>query len=208
MTGVRADIAELLRAGATQAQISEQLHVTTHTVRRTREILRIPLPPGRAKRTRAELDAIEDQAVTMLRAGASLARIYAELRLSRNRITELRRLHAIPVPAHQHVSDATRRTVDEAFDLHTKPTATGGHLLWTGPRSGRNLQLWASGRRYNPRIIAFRRHHGRDPDGRLQRHSICDEPLCIAGAHLTDRRIRQAHAHADQAYDHIFGPAA
>ncbi|MFJ2002160.1 helix-turn-helix domain-containing protein [Streptomyces chartreusis] len=198
MTAVRADVAAMLRAGATNRQIQEQLHVTEHTLRQARKLLGMV----QAKRTRAELTALEDQAVTMLRAGATLNTIHAELRLHRNRIIELRRIHGIPVPEYQHISDKRRLTVDEAFALHTEPTPAGEHLLWTGPYSGRSIQLSASGRRYNPRVIAFRKHHGREPDGRLKR--TCDQPLCIAGAHHTDPRLRQAHTHADQAFERIF----
>ncbi|MCZ4611595.1 hypothetical protein O3S80_49205 [Streptomyces sp. Lzd4kr] len=204
MTAVRADIAAMLRAGATNRQIQEQLGISEHALRQARKLLGL----AQARRTRAELDALEEKAVAMLRAGATLNKIYAELRLGRNRIIELRRLHSIPVPEYQHVSDITRLTIDEAFARHTQPTPTGDHLLWTGPHSGRKAQLCASGRRYNPRAIAFRKHHGRDPDGRLERRTNCDEPMCIAGAHLTDRRIRHAHTHADQALEQIFGPQA
>ncbi|MGW4759610.1 hypothetical protein [Streptomyces chartreusis] len=204
MTTVRADVADMLRDGATQAQIQKQLHVSEYTIRRTRRAIGM----AQVKRTRAELDVIEDQAVAMLRAGASLNRIYAELRLGRNRIVELRRLHGIPVSEYQHISHITRLTVDEAFARHTQPTLVGGHLLWTGPRSSRGIQLSASGRRYNPRAISFRKYYGRDPDGRIERKTTCDQRLCIAGAHLTDRRSRQPHAHAEQAIDQISGPQA
>ncbi|WP_406262532.1 Trp family transcriptional regulator [Streptomyces chartreusis] len=205
MTGVRADVAELLRAGATHAEIKQQLHVSGRTITRTRKALHIPQPTRRAKRNRAELAALEDQAVTMLRAKATYTEVHAITRLSPNRISELRKQHAIPVPTGRDTAARRRRTIEEAFALHTQPT-DGGHLLWTGPRSGRTPDLRADGGKHNPRTVAFRRHHGREPEGNLKR--TCEQPDCIAGAHLTDRRIRQAHAHADQAYDHIFGPVA
>ncbi|MFF6829594.1 helix-turn-helix domain-containing protein [Streptomyces longwoodensis] len=41
---IRADIAELLRAGLSQTQIAKQLHCAPVTVQRTREALRIPSP--------------------------------------------------------------------------------------------------------------------------------------------------------------------
>lgn len=201
MTAVRADVAAMLHVGATSAQVQEQLHVSEYVVRLARQSLGM----AQAKRSRAELDAIEERAVAMLRAGATLSGIYAELRLGRNRITQLRKLHGIPVPERQ---PASQLTFDQAFALHTQPTPTGGHLLWIGPRSGRGATLCASGVRHNPRKAAFLMDHGREPEGRLFRLSSCDHPDCIAGAHLTDRRIRQAHAHADQAFDQIFGPDA
>jgi uncharacterized protein YerC len=207
MTAVRADVAAMLRAGATQAQISKELDVSTYTVRRTREVLGIPIPAERRQRTRAEVAAAEELAVAMLKAGATYQVIYAETRLAKARICGLRRAHDIPVPATNHVSAQQRLTVDEAFNRHAQPTPDGGHLVWTGPRSGRGaIDLTAGGRRYNGRAVAFKRHHGRDPEGRLKR--TCELPGCIAGAHHTDRRIRQAHAHADQAFTSIFGPDA
>lgn len=202
---IRQDLAELLRAGATHDEIKQQLHVSSHTIIRTREALDIPVPPGRAKRTRAELAALEDQAVTMLRNGATHAEIYTATRLSPNRICELRRQHQIPVPG-RNVWATRRLTVDEAFTRYAQPATTGGHVLWTGPRSGRGFNVTASGRTYNACHIAFQKHHGREPEGRLRR--TCEEPGCIAGAHHTDHRIRQAHARADHAYTQIFGPDA
>lgn len=206
MTALRADVAELLRAGLSGREIKERLKVSDSTISRHRQRLGIPVPPSRAKRTRAELAAIEDQAVVMLRAGARYDEIYAELGLGRNRISELRKAHSIPVPADRDIWASRRLTVDDAFARHTKPDPTGEHLLWTGPRGGRGFQLTASGRTYNARAVAFAKHHRREPEGRLWR--TCNHPDCTAGAHLTDHRIRGAHARADQAYDQIFGPDA
>lgn len=206
MTAVRADVAAMLQAGATVEEIKQQLHVSSHTVIRTRRALNIPVPADRAKRTRAQLAAIEDQAVTMLQAGATHAEIYNALRLSPNRVCELRKAHSIPVPNGRNIWASRRLTVDEAFARHTQPDDTGQHLLWTGPRGGRGFQLTASGRTYNARAIAFAKHYGREPEGRLWR--TCGHSDCTAGAHLTDHRIREAHARADQAFDKIFGPDA
>lgn len=198
---VRKDVADLLRAGATYAQIKQQLHVTQSTISRTRTVLQIPLPAGRTRRSREEMTAARAQAIAMLRAGATSKQVYEATRVGPNDIARLRRQHNIPVPA-RDPNRAARHTVDEAFALHARDT-DDGHVLWTGPRSGRSCDLIASGRRYNARRIAFRRHRGRDPQGRLWR--TCDEPACIAGAHHTDRLIRQANARADRAYTAIFG---
>jgi uncharacterized protein YerC len=202
---VRADIAELIHAGATYQQIKAQLHVSQATISSVRRELGIQLPPGRAKRTRAELASLEESALVMLRDGATYQEIYKALRVSLNVISRLRKEHQIPVP-HRDRAAATRLSVDEVFALYTQPSTTGEHLLWTGPRSGRGVDLLASGRKYNARAIAFSKHHGRDPDGRLWR--TCDLPDCISGAHHTDHRIRQANARADRAFDAIFGAAS
>lgn len=195
---IRKDVADLLRAGATYAQIKQQLHVTQSTISRTRTVLQIPLPPGRTRRSREEMTAARAQAIAMLRDGATSKQVYETTRVGPNDIARLRRQHNIPVPAR----DRARHTVDEAFALHTRDT-DDGHVLWTGPRSGRSCDLIATGRRYNAGYVAFRKHHGRDPQGYLRR--TCDEPACIAGAHHTDRLIRQANARADRAYSLIFG---
>lgn len=198
----RADIAAMLHAGATMAEVKQQLHVSNYAVLSVRRALNIPVPPERAKRTRAELAALEDQAVTMLRAGASYEEIRRALNLGRNRISALRKQHRIPVPNRDR-NRSQRLTVDEAFALYAQPTTDGEHLVWTGPRSGRGVDLTASGRKYNARAVAFKKHHGRAPEGRIRR--TCELPDCIAGAHHTDHRIRQAHQRADQAFTAIFG---
>lgn len=197
----RDDVAAMLRDGATYHQIAAQLNVSVSLVRRTRLVLNIPLPPERAKRSRAELAAIDDKALAMLRAGATYAQIHRRLRLGLNRISHLRKQHDIPVP-HRDREPPRRFTIDQAFTRYALPTPDGGHLIWTGPRSGRGYDLIASGRKYNARAIAFQRHHGRDPDGQTRR--TCDQPDCIAGAHLTDRRIREANRRADTVFERDF----
>ncbi|MDX3170084.1 hypothetical protein PV516_40700 [Streptomyces scabiei] len=185
----RQDVAVMLRAGATHARIRVELHVSDWLIRRTRIALDIPVPPERAKRRPAEVVALDDQALAMLRAGATYDEIRAALRLSPNRIARLRRQHNIPVTRRPGWAPP-RFTIDEAFARHTQPTPEGGHLIWTGPRSGRGYDLIASGRTHNARHIAFRKHHGRDPEGQTRR--TCDQTDCIAGAHLTDRTLREA----------------
>lgn len=200
MSGVRADVAAMLRDGATYKAIKSQLQVSDWEIKRTRAALQIPVPPGRARRTPAELAAVEDQAVAMLREGIPQAEINRTLRLSLNRIVELRRQHQIPIPDRPPAV----LTVDEAFARYAVPSTSGGHVLWAGPRSGRSIELWADAGRHNPRAVAFTKHHHRAPEGRLRR--TCDLRGCIAGAHHADRRIRQSHARADRLYDAIFGP--
>ncbi|MEH0564674.1 hypothetical protein QBA57_39775 [Streptomyces scabiei] len=199
----REDVAAMLRAGATHALIRAELHVSDSLIRRTRIALDIPVPPERAKRRRAEVVALDDQALAMLRAGATYDEIRAALRLSPNRIARLRREHSIPIPPRDPWKPRSF-TIDEAFARYAQPTPEGGHLIWTGPRSGRGLDLIASGRTHNARHIAFRKHHGRDPDGQTRR--TCDQTDCIA--HLTDRTLREANRHADKKFERIFGSGA
>jgi len=181
-------IAALLEAGATQATIMEQLQVGNSVIRRVRVERCIPLPPGRAKRSRAELEALEPRAIAMMLAGAGSREIYQELRLSLNAIAQLRRELNIPAPR-RDVWAEFRRTVDDAFERYAVP-AEDGHLLWTGPRSGRSLDVLASGGRHNARHVSFRRHYGREPIGRVFRRRSCPLPDCVAGAHHTDALMR------------------
>jgi uncharacterized protein YerC len=181
-------VAALLEAGATHELIMRRLGVSNTVIRRVRAERDIPLPPGRAKRPRSELDALEAQAIAMMLAGAGTKEIYEELRLSLNTIAELRRELNLPAPR-QDVWSKFRRSVDEAFARYARP-ADGGHLLWTGPHSGRGLDLIASGRRYNARHVAFLKHHGREPVGRVFPSDGCRVKDCIAGAHHTDAVMR------------------
>lgn len=203
MTAVRADVAAMIRAGATHIAIMRELHVSNETIVAARQALGIPLSPGRAKRTSAQLAALEPQAIAMLRDGATYDQVRAKTGLGLNRISRLRKRHNIPLSGRRRPPDG-RLTIDEAFTLYTRSTTTGDHLLWTGPRSGRGVDLTASGHTYNARSIAFQRHYGRAPEGRLWR--TCEHPDCIAAAHHTDRRIRGANARADRMFESIFGP--
>lgn len=90
-------IVELLRAGATHAQIKERLRTSDRAISRIVRDHDIPLPPGRIRRSRAELDEAEAKAVTMLWAGASQREVYAKLRVSSNTQARLRKEHSIPV---------------------------------------------------------------------------------------------------------------
>lgn len=196
-------VAGLLEAGATYAQIRKQLQVSNGTIRRVRIERHVALPPGRAKRTRAQIDEAEQQALTMLHDGATVEQIYKTTRISLNVIARLRRDAGLPRPTYNNPTQ--RLTLDEAFTRYALPTTEGDHLLWTGPHSGRSLDLLAEGRRYNARHIGFRKHHGRDPEGRVWRTRTCDLPDCIAGAHHTDQLIRQANTRADHLFNAIFG---
>ncbi|WP_432159161.1 hypothetical protein [Streptomyces sp. bgisy153] len=200
---IREDVARMLRDGATIRQIMAELGVSNHTVIAARRALNIPLPPGRARRTPAETAALEEQAVRMLREGATGEHVRKALHLSPNRISALRKEHNIPV-LRRDVWAGQRRTINEAFTRYAQPTTDGDHLIWTGPRCGRGFDLIASGRKYNARAIAFEKHHGRPPVGYLRR--TCKLPDCIAGAHHTDHRLRNPEHHLDTLYTAIFGP--
>ncbi|MEW2451242.1 hypothetical protein AB0896_27415 [Streptomyces parvulus] len=177
-------VAELLEDGATYQQIEQQLRVDRHRIRRVRAARRIPLPPGRVKRSRAELDALEPKVIAMLLAGAMYKEIRKETRYSLNEIARLRRELNIPVPGRE----PTGLTIDEALTRYALPCTTGDHVVWQGPTRGRTMTLLAEGQRFNVRYLLFERAHGRPHVGYVV--SNCGLIPCIAGAHLTDSIIR------------------
>ncbi|MFG2679224.1 hypothetical protein [Streptomyces sp. NPDC048392] len=177
-------VAALLQAGATYKAIAQQLHVDGHRIRRVRAERRIPLPPGRAKRSRAELDALEPTVIGMLLAGRMYKEIRRETRFSPNEIARLRRELNIPVPSRE----PTGLTIDEALARYAIPATSGDHRVWRGPMRGRTMTLLAEGRRFNVRYVLFERAHGRPPVGYVV--SNCGLVPCIAGGHLTDAVMR------------------
>jgi hypothetical protein len=184
-------IAELLRAGTIHRLIRAQLKVGEARIRRVRDERSIPKLRGR--RTRAEIDALEPKIIAMLRDGDTIAEIYRQTRFSLNGIARLRLASGLRVP----IRPRKRRSVAEAFAHYAQP-AEDGHLLWTGSRSGRSLDLLAEGRTFNARAVAFEKHHGRVHEGRLWR--TCQIKTCIAGAHHTDSLIR--YPYKDTAHGH------
>jgi hypothetical protein len=107
-------------------------------------------------------------------------------------------------------------TLKEAFDRHAMPV-DGGHVCWTGPTSHATPTVWSEGAIYSAYRTAFRLHHGREPEGTVT--SACDVPLCVAGAHVEDRpmrqqkrqeerQARQREKQLDRLYAGIFGAAA
>ncbi|WP_405467411.1 hypothetical protein [Streptomyces canus] len=113
-------IATLLRAGATYAQVKERLGTSDRAISRVRRAHRIPLPPGRARRTPAQRKWLEAQAVAMLRAGASQRAIYAKLKVAPNALARLRNEHRIPV---QSMRAREMFPQGEGGPLHGEPGA-------------------------------------------------------------------------------------
>jgi uncharacterized protein YerC len=203
-TAVRDQVAAMLHEGATAQQIGEQLHVSTRIVTEVRQDRGIPLPPGRGG-GHAPDTALRDRIAALLTDGATYDQIQAQTGAGTTTIARVRKDRSIPLTRGRPGNTAytPARTPEQALAHYSRPTPHGGHTDWTGPTQGRHLPvIWSAGR-HNAYHLAFRAHHGRDPVGRVNRS--CDHPGCITGAHLTDHTIRQAHHHADQAYDAIFG---
>ncbi|MEU9386181.1 hypothetical protein AB0D38_36835 [Streptomyces sp. NPDC048279] len=196
-------VAELLLAGATYPQVRKQLPtVSRHVMVRVRRERAIPFPPGR-RLDPARKQAVEARVAEMLRGGATQAQAAKETGISLPTIGKMARRLGIPT-GRLNLGEA--RSIDEAFTLYA--IKKGEHLVWAGPWSGRRPTLLSKGGVYNARRIAFERHHGRTPQGRVFRVATCDDDACIAGDHNTDEILRAArdrNARADALYDQIFG---
>ncbi|WP_060879974.1 helix-turn-helix domain-containing protein [Streptomyces scabiei] len=202
----REDVAAMLRAGATYRQIIARLGVRQATIAATRKAYNIPLPAGRTGRHRDSPGAADvDAAIaTMLRAGATYTQVREQLHVSAQRISGVRLEQKIPVPAGRCPGHNGPRAPEQTLAQYSQP-AEDGHVIWTGPTDGAGKPtIWTRHQALSGWRVAFLAHHGREPDGRVQ--VACDLPRCIAGAHLTDHRLREANRRADKAFERIFGP--
>lgn len=184
----REDVAAMLRAGATQRQISKQLGVSPGTVCTTREAYGIPYVEGRrgGRVTPEERAEKERQTLELLRAGATYAEVTKQVGISAPTIIAIRRKAGLPSAQGRNAKDTPpRRSKDEALAKYMQPYGEG-HARWTGPMAGRMPQLYAEGSRFNARHAVFEAHHGRPPVGYVR--TKCTEPACIAGPHLIDDR--------------------
>ncbi|WNI20323.1 hypothetical protein [Actinacidiphila sp. ITFR-21] len=81
---------------------------------------------------------------------------------------------------------------EDAFAQHTV-AVEGGHLHWTGATTGRGTPVVAYGGQVETGYrLAFRWHHGREPEGYVR--PTCTYSRCLAGGHLADRVIRDGAA--------------
>ncbi|MGW1039350.1 Trp family transcriptional regulator [Streptomyces sp. NPDC002547] len=206
---IRQDIAELLRQGLTQRQVRAQLHVSSQAVTDTRKALGIPgQKPHRltGDALRADTERRYPVVAQMLRAGASLREITIATGTSKPTITRVRRILDIPVPDHRTgIHRTPTRTIAETLAHYTELLGDG-HAHWTGPFNGARPTLWHRQRPLQARRVAFRAHHNREPKGYVR--VGCEDPACIAGAHLADDTTRNADNNLDHLYDAIFGPTS
>lgn len=188
----RADVAELLRQGATYRQIKRRLNVSGHLIAATRRAYSIPLPDGRRELSEQRV-LLEQRVASLLLQGATYKTIGQTVGVSPPTVLRIRREWNIPAAVRE---PAPGRTVEETLARYTEPYGDG-HVRWSGPHSGRTPSLYAEGRRYNARHVAFRAHHGRNPAGHVQ--AGCPETRCMAGAHLTDDVLRAAQPSGGEA---------
>ncbi|MEH0417884.1 hypothetical protein [Streptomyces sp. B21-083] len=97
------------------------------------------------------------------------------------------------------------RSLEQTLRRRSVPVG-GGHRRWTGSTWKTTPSVWWQGAPHSAYKVAFRLHHGRDPEGMVT--SACEVPLCVAGGCLLDQRMRQANERADAAFAAIFGEAA
>lgn len=142
---------------------------------------------------------IRDDIAALLRAGHSQGHIVRELHVGI--LTVQRTREALGLPPHPAGGSSGHATPDDAFRARTAPAAFG-HVLWTGHVCrGTPMVVHRKAARSAYRV-AFRLHHGREPVGRVT--PGCDMPLCVAGAHVEDRPIREQ---TRKTYAAIFGGA-
>lgn len=145
---------------------------------------------------------IREDIADMLRAGHTQVHIVRTLRVAPITVQRTREALRLPAPKPGPRPPAS---FEDAFRAHAVPTEDG-HARWTGPISSSNVPAtWMSNKFRSAYRIAFELHHGREPVGRVK--VACGMPLCVAGAHLDDRQIREANRRADTAYAAIFGGA-
>ncbi|MER6531182.1 histone-like nucleoid-structuring protein Lsr2 [Streptomyces sp. NPDC001508] len=166
----------------------KQLGVSHRVVVASRDTFGVPRQTGPGFRYSPERRAEnERRAAELMRAGASYDEIKAEVGISAPTILAIRK--RADLPASGRTGGGQARTKADGLAASTEPYGDG-HVRWTGPMAGRLPQLYAEGRRFNPRHVVFEQHHGRPPEGRVR--SNCGERDCIAGAHLTDVVLRRA----------------
>ncbi|WP_330348147.1 Trp family transcriptional regulator [Streptomyces sp. NBC_00582] len=199
-------IAAMLRDGATYEEIRSTLHVGSGSIALVRATLDLEPGPNQTQRLtpdeqRAAAERRYPQVAAMLRDGATYREITAATGTNVHTITRVRRVLGIPAQPASRRPRTIAQTIAQHLDTHDD-----GHAFWTGPRAGMLPILWAGGRRYNARHAVFKAHHGRTPEGLVTR--TCNQPECLAGAHLVDERLRHAEQLLDEQFAAIFGPDA
>ncbi|MFI1702967.1 hypothetical protein [Streptomyces griseoruber] len=114
--------------------------------------------------------------------------VAAQLGCGWRRVDEVRK--RVGLPSYVRGRRAVYRSWEEAFTEQSEPVE-GGHRRWTGTREKGGTPVV----RHRASIqtayrVAFRLHHGREPEGNLTRS--CKIPGCVAGEHQQDRVMREA----------------
>ncbi|MFE5853574.1 hypothetical protein ACFQ61_10220 [Streptomyces sp. NPDC056500] len=127
---------------------------------------------------------LRDEIAALLRAGATYQQVEDQVGGCTSTIASVRKEFGIPVPPRSKLA----RPAEVTYALYATPHEDG-HVRWTGPWAGRMPQITlAKGKAVSALRIAFLLHYRRPPEGRV--HRECGDLLCVAGAHLADRRHR------------------
>lgn len=127
----------------------------------------------------------------MLRDGATYAQVRAKFPASPNLIAAVRKEHQIPVREWRRRGGrkASSRSLEEAFAQQTTETADGHRRYIGGTQVGAPKAHFGGGRQTTLRAAGFLLEHGREPAGNVK--AGCGEAWCVAGAHATDRTMRE-----------------
>ncbi len=238
---IRADVAELLRAGYSDRAIARQLNVDARaTVATARAHLGLPKAKPGKKSTATPEDLFwrrvqtgEDghlrwtgfrvSSTPSLRHGGkniTACRVAFRIRHGREPVGNVYAVCGVDGCVHPNcVADRPMReasrapkqlshprfpSLEAAFAAKTE-RLDDGHVRWHGyVDSTSNTPLVCSqGKRIPAPRAAFLLHHGRQPVGKAL--PTCGMKGCIAGAHLSDRPMRDANRRADVAFEAIFG---
>ncbi|MER6632274.1 hypothetical protein ABT301_29340 [Streptomyces sp. NPDC000987] len=135
------------------------------------------------------VEVSDQQILRALLAGDVSNRAVAQkLGIDDRRVDQVRKRAGLP--RYMRGRRPTYSSWEEAFTAQSEPVE-GGHRRWTGTREKCGTPVV----RHQATIqtayrVAFRLHHGHDPEGHLTRS--CDIPGCVAGEHQQDRTMREA----------------
>jgi hypothetical protein len=176
------EIRELLADGHTDAEISRRTGADVETIARRRREARlgpatIRVAPPRPPHPKT------DEIQALLR-HYSNTEIGLRLGVDKHLVAEIRAAAGVLYLPGLYA------TAEQKWLAHVRPV-DGGHLEWTGSRSGRSDTpvMKFHEKSAAPSGIAFRWAHGREPVGQVRPE--CDFPHCQAPAHVEDEPGRQ-----------------
>jgi hypothetical protein len=130
----------------------------------------------------------EEIAALLRRGDMTESAIARQLGVSRPTVGNVRKTLGLPAP--RQGQPPAYASVEDAYRAHAVPRADG-HVEWTGLRTGGHAPMIKHCRSMESAYrVAFRLHHGRDPQGIV--YPGCDTEGCVAGAHVEDTVMRRA----------------
>jgi hypothetical protein len=182
-----AQIRELLADGFSDAEIRRRTGADVETIARRRKAA--DLGPATIRTTPPRPPHPKTDEIRALLRHHSNTEIATRLHVDKATVAEVRETADIPYVPGKYA------TAEQKWLDHVRPV-DGGHLEWTGERSGRSNTPVMRFREKSarPSGIAFRWAHGREPVGQVRPE--CDYPHCQAPAHVDDepgrQRVREA----------------